>query len=236
MKKLLLLLITIGFSHQGYSQCTANTKSILLNGTSAYVSFVNDNNLQLDSTISIEAWIKPTAFGASAFSNSILCKHSWSQGEMGYALRCGGSGQLSFNFAGVDTLNNPTSWQELNSPAGSLSLNIWQHVAATYDGDTLRLFINTNQVSTLAFRGSMVPSTSYPASIGRLSDTGVGSGRYYSGQIDEVRIWNRAISRAEIIAGYNRHISPASIGLVGYWNFNITSGTNIPDQTSSGNA
>jgi hypothetical protein len=236
MKKLLLLILTIGFGFQGYSQCTANTKSILLNGTSNYVSFTTDNNLQIDSAITVEAWIKPTAFGATNFTNSIFCKHSWTQGEMGYVLRCGGTGQLSFNFAGLDSTGTPTNWEEIVSPINALTLNTWQHVAATYDGDTARLFINTIQVATYAYKGSIVPSTSFPACIGRLSETGVGASRYFSGQIDEVRVWNRAQTQAQILAGYNRHISPTSVGLVGYWNFNITTGTNIPDQTSSGNA
>lgn len=236
MKKLLLLILTIGFGFQGYSQCTANTKSILLNGTSSYASFTTDNNLQIDSAITIEAWIKPTAFGANNFTNSIFCKHSWTQGEMGYVLRCGGSGQLSFNFAGLDSTGTPTSWIDVVSPVSALTLNTWQHVAATFDGDTARLFINTIQVTAYAFKGSIVPSTSFPACIGRLSETGVGASRYFSGQIDEVRVWNRAQTQAQILAGYNRHISPTSVGLVGYWNFNITTGTNIPDQTTSGNA
>jgi hypothetical protein len=236
MKKILLLILTLGFGYQTYSQCTANTKSILLNGTSNYVSFNTDNNLQIDSAITVEAWIKPTAFGANNYTNSIFCKHSWTQGEMGYVLRCGGSGQLSFNFAGLDSTGAPTSWQNVVSPTSALTLNTWQHVAATYDGDTARLFVNTIQVTAFAFKGSIVPSTTFPACIGRLSDTGVGASRYFSGQIDEVRVWNRAESQAELAAGYNRHISPTSPGLVGYWNFNVVSGTNLPDQTSSANA
>jgi Concanavalin A-like lectin/glucanases superfamily len=236
MKRILLLILTLGFGTQAYSQCTANTKSIVLNGTSSYVSFTTDSNLQIDSAITVEAWIKPTAFGANNYTNSIFCKHSWTQGEMGYVLRCGASGQLSFNFAGLDSTGTPTSWQNVVSPTSALTLNTWQHVAATYDGDTARLFVNTIQVTAYAFKGSIVPSTSFPAVIGRLSDPGVGASRYFSGQIDEVRVWNRAVSQTELAAGYNRHISPTSPGLAGYWNFNIAAGTSLPDQTSSGNA
>ncbi len=235
MKKILLLILMTGFGLTGYSQCTANTKSISLNGTSSYVSFSNDSNLQIDSAITVEAWIKPSVFGANNYSNSIFCKHSWSQGEMGYVLRCGGSGQLSFNFAGKDSLGTPANWKEVLSPINALTVNTWQHVAATYDGDTARLFINTIQVATFAYNGSIVPSTALPACIGRLSETSVAASRFFNGLIDEVRVWKRALSRTELAAGYNRHISPTSPGLVGYWNFNVTTGTNISDQTSSGN-
>lgn len=237
MKKVLLMaVVLIGISIQSNAQCTANTKSITLNGTSSYVSFATDNNLQLDSAITVEAWIKPTAFGPNHYSNSIACKHSWSlNGEQGFVLRCGASGQLSFTFCGVDTLGNPMSWQPIISPANVLTLNTWAHVAASFDGDSSRLFVNGIKVASQYFRGTMKPNTSYPMRIGRLSDAVQTDARAFNGQIDEVRIWNIAKPQSEILAGYNRHISPTSNGLVGYWNFNIASGTTVPDQTSSGN-
>jgi len=237
MKKIILLsIVLIGITIQSFAQCTANTKSITLNGTSSYVSFATDNNLQLDSAITVEAWIKPTAFGPNHYSNSIACKHSWSlNGEQGFVLRCGGAGQLSFTFCGVDTLGNSLSWQPIVSPSNALTINTWAHVAASFDGDSSRLFVNGIQVASQYFRGTMKPNTSYPMRIGRLSDAVQTDTRSFNGQIDEVRIWNIAKPQSEILAGYNRHISPTSNGLVGYWNFNIASGTTVPDQTSSGN-
>ena len=237
MRKILLLAtVLIGITSQSFAQCTANTKSIILNGTSSYVSFTSDNNLQMDSAITVEAWIKPTAFGPSHFSNSIVCKHSWSlNGEQGFVLRCGATGQLSFTFCGIDSLGNAASWQPIISPSNALALNTWTHVAGSFDGDTSRLFVNGIQVASQYFRGTIRPNTEFPIKIGRLADNGQSQTRYFSGQIDEVRIWNIAKPQAEILAGYNRHISPTSNGLVGYWNFNIASGTTVPDQTNSGN-
>lgn len=237
MKKIIpLATALIGITIQSFAQCTANTKSITLNGTTSFVSFATDNNLQMDSAITVEAWIKPSAFGTNHFSNSIVCKHSWSMnGEQGFVLRCGGFGQLSFTFCGVDTLGNVLTWQPIVSPANVLTLNTWSHVAGSFDGDSSRLFVNGVQVASQYFRGTMRPNTAYPMRIGRLSDAIQSDARAFNGQIDEVRIWNIAKSQAEILAGYNRHISPTSIGLVGYWNFNIASGTTVPDQTNSGN-
>jgi hypothetical protein len=76
----------------------------------------------------------------------------------------------------------------------------------------------------------MKPNTAFPMRIGRLCDAGQTDSRAFNGQIDEVRIWNIAKPQAEILAGYNRHISPTSNGLVGYWNFNIASGTTVQDR------
>ena len=237
MKKSLLIAVAlIGISIQSFAQCTANTKSIILNGTTSYVSFATDNNLQIDSAITVEAWIKPSAFGTNHYSNSIACKHSWSlNGEQGFVLRCGGAGQLSFTFCGVDSLGNVLTWQPIVSPSNVLTLNTWTHVAGSFDGDSSRLFVNGVQVASQYFHGSMKPNTAFPMRIGRLCDAGQTDSRAFNGQIDEVRIWNIAKPQAEILAGYNRHISPTSNGLVGYWNFNIASGTTVSDQTSSGN-
>ena len=237
MKNLYKLVILFSlFTQQSWAQCTANTKSIILNGTSSYVSFTTDSNIHMDSAITVEAWIKPSAFGASNYSNSIVCKHSWSlNGEQGFVLRCGGSGQLSFTFCGVDSLGAPQSWKDIVSPNNVIPLNTWTHVAASFDGDSSRLFVNGVQVASSYFHGTIKPNTAFPMRIGRLADANQTQTRYFNGQIDEVRIWKIAKPQAEILAGSNRHISPTSNGLVGYWNFNIASGTTVPDQTSSGN-
>jgi len=235
MKYIAIIILCSTLSVQSKAQCTANTKSILLGGITSYVSFTNSTNLTLDSTVTLEAWIKPSSFGASSFTNSIICKHSSSQGKQGYVIRCGGTGQLSFAIAGTDSSGLVPTWQEIISPINTLSLNTWQHVAGVYDGDSLKIYLNTIEIGATAFRGSIVPSTAFPLCIGRWSEGSGTPSRFFSGQIDEARIWNRALSRTEILAGYNRHISPTSTGLVGYWNFNVASGTNIPDQTSSGN-
>jgi hypothetical protein len=236
MKHIATLVLLCSIYVNGNAQCTANTKSLLLGGISGYVSFANSNNLSLDSTVTLEAWIKPTAFGTSSFTNSIICKHNSSQGKQGYVIRCGGTGQLSFAIAGTDSSGLIPTWKEIISPINTLSLNTWQHVAGVYDGDSLKIYLNTIEVGATAFRGSIVPSTAFPLCIGRWSEGSGAPSRFFSGQIDEARIWDRALSRSEILAGYNRHISPTSQGLVGYWNFNVASGTNIPDQSLSGNA
>ena len=44
--------------------------------------------------------------------------------------------------------------------------------------------------------------------------------RYFRGQMDEIRFWNVARQKEEIISGMNSHIDPASEGLVAYYDFN----------------
>jgi hydrogenase maturation factor HypE len=77
----------------------------------------------------------------------------------------------------------------------SLPLNAWTHLATTYDGATLRLNVNGVVVHSQASGGTIQVST------GRLRIGGNAVwGEWFAGRIDEVRIYNRALSPAEIQA------------------------------------
>ena len=152
-------------------------------------------------------------------------------------MRCGGTGELSFNIAGLDVNQNPTSWKEAVSPASTLALGTWTHVAGSYDGQNLKVFINGVEQNSVAFQGSIVTSPNYPLTIGKLSDPVQAASRFFNGKIDEVRIWHRALTAAELMANMNKHIDSAvAVGLVSYWRFNEGAGTSSADLQSSNNA
>ena len=230
----LLMLISLNALSQN---CLQNTNSVLFNGTSSVVSIGSDNNLQITDSITIEAWIYPTSWAISPFQGTIFCKHSWSVGgEKGYVFRAGGSGQLSFNLAGVDSNGAILSWQDLVSPVNTLSLNTWTHVAGTFDGDSMRLFVNGVQITSKYMHGSIVISDSFNAKIGKICDTGVGQTRYWIGNLDEIRVWHRALGAAELTAQMSKHIDPTTANnLVGYWRFNEGAGPIAADLSTSGN-
>ena len=228
--RILLILISLLWGVQAIAQspCINNTNS--LSFSAASVNINSDVNLAPDTAITVEAWIRATAWGVNVFDGTIACKHSWSQGEQGYVLRAGGNGQVEFKIA------TNISWQGPVSPVGSMNVNTWYHVAGTYDGDSVKVFINGIQQGSLYMPTGMVPGTAYPWRFGRLSDPSQSQTRYWSGQIDEVRIWNRALNASEILARYDHHLDPTQEnGLVGYWRLNDGSGTTVTDQTSNGN-
>ena len=80
----------------------------------------------------------------------------------------------------------------------SLALNAWTHLAVTYDGSNLRLYVNGTLVRTTAMSGSMAASTG----VLRLGGNSVW-GEWFSGLMDDVRIYNRALSTAEVQADMN---------------------------------
>ncbi len=79
----------------------------------------------------------------------------------------------------------------------------WQHVAATYDGTTARFYIDGAQVATTTYTGNVGDSNSWR--IGAYGATATG---FFDGNIDNVRIYDRALSAAEIQTDMASRIQP----------------------------
>src|SRR5207244_12194908 len=82
-----------------------------------------------------------------------------------------------------------------------LATNTWTHLATTYDGATLRLFVNGVQVSSVAKTGTILTSTN-PLQLGGDSIYG----QFFQGLIDEVRVYNVALTAAQVQADMNTPI------------------------------
>jgi hypothetical protein len=83
----------------------------------------------------------------------------------------------------------------------AVPLNTWTHLAATYDGTTARLFVNGVQAAAQPLAGSLIQA----AGVFRIGGNAVWS-EWFSGAIDEVRIYNRALTAAEISTDMNTPI------------------------------
>lgn len=130
--------------------------------------------------ITLAAWVNASDWSGN---RRILQK---GDGDNQYRLLAEG-GVLKFHLHGVDTLTAPL-------PA----TGNWIHLAATWDGSTMILFTNgVAQASTGA--GGTLATTANPLAIARKNGSGV-SGDYFNGRLDDVRIYNRALSGAEIAA------------------------------------
>jgi chitodextrinase len=79
----------------------------------------------------------------------------------------------------------------------------WQHVAATYDGATARFYVDGIQVASKAFAGNVGNSSAWRIGAYDLSPTG-----FLDGSVDDVRIYDRALSGDEILAGMATRIQP----------------------------
>jgi hypothetical protein len=189
--------------------CATNGQNALnFDGVNDGVLIPNSASVNVTGTqLTLEAWIYPTAFRTSSFQGSIINKEG---SAAGYMLRCGGNGILSF------AIGNG-SFPEVTSPAGTLTLNTWQHVAAVYDGATIRIFKDGVQVGSANQTAAIVSS----ATVGvRIGNWVVGDDRGFVGQIDEVRIWNVARTLSQLNSNLGRVLCGNETGLQAYYQFN----------------
>ncbi len=164
--------------------------ALSFDGTSNYVAVPDASSLDLAGTMTLEAWVYPTTLG-SAWRTAILKE---TPSYFTYAL-----------YANTNTAR-PSGHVYIGGDvetrgSAALTLNAWSHLAATYDGSTLRLYVNGTQVASKAVSGSMANSS------GALKIGGNAVwGEWFAGRIDEVRVYNRALSAGEITTDLNTAI------------------------------
>ena len=105
-------------------------------------------------------------------------------------------------YANQDT-TRPTGQVNIGGEVGAtgsaaLALNAWSHLAVTYDNTALRLYVNGTLVATTAVSGPIPVSTG----VLRMGGNSIW-GEWFSGKLDDVRIYNRALSAGEIATDMN---------------------------------
>ncbi len=198
--------------------------ALLFDGDDDFVDLGDGDDLSVTGTqVTLEARVNPTEWRDQPFQGSVLNKEQagGAGNDEGYALRVGGEGR-------VNLLLGNGSWQELTTPTGALVLDAWQHVAATYDGTTMRIYVDGEQVSSRSVSHS-ITDNDFALRVGSSENS---PERTFPGGIDEVRIWNVARSPEQIEASLET-VDPASEGLVGYWRFDEGAGQTVTDETGN---
>jgi hypothetical protein len=159
-----------------------NGGALSFNGTSNYVQFPDSSSLDLTTGMTLEAWVNPAALGTTW--RTVLFK---AQGAgMVYALYANQDTTRPVGQVGIGSEKNVVG-------TASLALNAWSHIAVTYDGSALRLYVNGALAATTAVTGTI------PVSNGVLRMGGNSVwGEWFGGLIDDARIYNRALSAGEI--------------------------------------
>ncbi len=175
------------------------------------------------SALSFEGWIKPSSFkSGSPYISSIM---GTEVSDSNSALLRLGDGNLANNkLQFVLSINNVQ--QKLASNT-ALNANTWYHVAATYDGTTMKIYINGVLDASRSQTGSINSNGAF--NVGYLYSTS----RNFNGKIDEVRVWKRALTQTEISQNTCNVTLPAT-SLTAYWKFNEGSGTSVQDTSGNG--
>jgi autotransporter-associated beta strand protein/T5SS/PEP-CTERM-associated repeat protein len=157
------------------------------NGSNSYVNCGAAIGNDVQNALTLSAWINPRSFNDWA---GILCKGTNTEP---YALQIWGDGSLRFtaNFGAPSGGVGGGSW---NSTA-KLTTNQWQRVAVTYDGTTVRFYINGQLDSYQPTVALQFGVDNEPLTIG--ADL-PGAAEYFQGTIFDARVYGRALSSAEV--------------------------------------
>jgi len=223
---------TISFptTYNVYGDKSAYTTGLFFDGTNAWDHKVvcgNDNSVQLSgNTITLEAWIYPTNW-ISVNQGHIINKENNGPGtDYGYMIRCGDNGKINFNLGNGN-------WNEITTTSTPLVLNTWQHVAATYDGSIMSIYVDGNLIETKNAANINFISPLRDLTIGSWAG---GNGSIFAGNIDEVRVWSVSRTQAEIQANMNTCLTGAETGLAAYYQFEDGTGsTTLTDLSPNAN-
>jgi gliding motility-associated-like protein len=178
----------------------------------------------------VEAWIYPTAWNNLA---GIVSKRD-------FQLMTASNGALAF------MIERDWSWELRTTSANVLTLNTWQHVAATYNASTkqMKMYVNGVLVDTYTRTQGFVPDfNSYDFKVGFNNGQGNGSpNRTFAGNIDEVKVWNTIKTDNEVSSNYATQLVGNESGLIAYYKFdqgtggaNNTTISSLTDLTANAN-
>jgi len=162
-----------------------------------YLAVGNDSAFELSSQISISAWVKfddlnQTWLGIVSFAQS-----------GGYAIWQGGawaSWQSEINFL----LDNGVGYMRASFPLSDLTEGNWYYIVGTYDGAEMNIYLNGELKNQQTVSGSIdAPSAGSSLYIGAELQASNGVDKFFLGDIDQVRIYDRALTIGEIRTLYS---------------------------------
>ena len=161
-------------------------KALEFNGTSDWVQVPHHETLTVDKDVTVMAWIHTE-------------RHMGPNNARWQGILAKSNNPRSYSFY----TESPSKCLHFVSGGGSVcqqgevKLNEWQHVAAQLDNGTHRYWINGQNVGESG--GKPNPPGNADTSPVFIGTTAEGAGRLFLGLIDEVRIWNRALTEEEVI-------------------------------------
>ncbi len=229
----------------GWTQSGKFGKGLLLDGTSDYISIAN---IVYGTSFATSAWIKTTATSLDT-NLGVIIEEVGSATNEGYQCQMstegGQVGKIRFYVSDATNTVNTYSTSTVND-------GNWHHIVCMKDGTTARIFIDgkPNGTGNLSTVTGTIDATTGGTRIGALRS---GTNQEFSGSIDEIKVYNYALTDAEVRTDYNKGSSlilgstitgssqycvpgdsSTCTAPVGEWNFEERSGITAND--SSGNA
>jgi uncharacterized protein (TIGR03437 family) len=180
-------------------------KALSFNGTSSYVDLGNSALLQLTGSMTLSAWIKSAANPPD--DGQIIAK---SDNTGGWQLKT--SPDTGVRTFGMAVSSNSTAHIQRYSSIQP-SLSTWYHVAGVYNASTQVMNIYVNGVLVNGTLRGTIPASQFNNAAQHVTIGKRSGGFYFNGVIDELRVYNRALSLAEIQTDMNTPVGVSAPAL-----------------------
>ncbi len=168
------------------------------NGTSQYGYTPDEASLDIANQITLAAWLKPGKVATQSLVNKAV---NGNTGGYELSLAASTSTWPQKVFFRINQVSSGDTYR-VNSATIYPIDGTWIHVAATFDGATMRMYINGVENGTPVSAPVPIATNGLPLSIGA-EYNGTSATRWFQGAMDDVRVYNRALSAAEVLALYN---------------------------------
>ena len=184
---------------------------------------IPQNNVYNSPQFSISFWIKKTNGTEQASPHAQVISHTISGGKNGWFFDTNSSQDQSVRF---NISTNAT--ETIKSGIISISNSTFTHITATFDGLHIGVYKNGNLFEMISYHGNYSTAHNIPIHLGSASYCD--SCERFTGIVDDVRLYNHAISSDQVKQLYfqsgsnatKRDISPINKGLIGHWTFDNT--------------
>lgn len=150
----------------------------------------SDSFATITEAVTMEAWVNPANFNAW-FSFGV-------KGDITYGIFINPARYVRIHYSGDSTLDTPNN---------AINANEWTHVVGTYDGTTVRIYLN-GEVKAKTNAGVAIPANASSYVIGGTQE----SRDWFDGMIDEVKLYNRGLTEDEVkesMKGSDTPVAPA---------------------------
>jgi len=209
----------------------AQNYALDFSGGNKYVSCGAGESLKIQNQISFEAWVYPLTVPINK-SGVLSYMHDNLNDESGFGFLWYNSRMRAY----IKTTNMAANaWQ--NNAGITIPTGKWSHIAGTYDGSSVKFYLNGVLKSTTIATGTI--SWNFQPEdfrIGVFHDSD--ENFYFDGYIDEVRVWNTALSAETIFNWQKRYVNdihPNSQNLVSYWKLDDNNGLTAADAKNMNN-
>jgi hypothetical protein len=197
--------------------------ALKFDGSDDYVTLGDVNEFEFSTNdFTITCWIYPTGHG------TVISKYTWVSEEnsaLEWGLRVGYLGEIYFQRSNLPSMY---SVRYLSSFSYGY-LNQWTHIAVVKKDYTMRLYINGIHASINSTEENIAGKTAHIFIGAFISSYVDGMSNIFNGLIDEVAIYDKALSIEEITQTMYSNLSGQETGLIAYWDFDEGEGQTLTD-------